>query len=306
MRIDWSYDGRELLTCGGGTLRRHTLDGASTIVDGPDVLDARWRGDGSIIAIDRYNTIRTHRDGAMLESPREYQLVLTNAWIAESEWYLGMNVGQLFVASFDGRPRWRLDAYKHEVGQMEDRTSAAISDDGKLVAIGYETRAYANYSWQRKEGRGWAVVQTYEDKVLDRSWHATKRAPSAPQHLAFDASGRRLVFATPESGPAAGAIRIDRDDKYPRDHLGGARAAALDRKGILAVYAYPKTIEAAQRRLRVDYLEPGAKGPSKIAVVETLWIDPDLEDIVALAFDRTSRRIACLDASGAIDVVPVP
>jgi len=304
-RIEWSYDGAQLLTCAGGTLRRHGLDGSPTIVDGPHLLDARWRGDGSIVAVDEMNVTKRYRGTEVIDMPREYQLVLTSARIADSDHYLGMNDGQTFVATFDGNQRWKLDAYKHNVGSMEDRTSAAISTDGKLVAIGYETRAYANYSWSRKEGRGWLVIHTKKNQVIDRSWGATKRAPSAT-HLAFDAAGRRLALATPEPGPCTGVIRVGRDEKYPRDHAGGARAVAIDDRGILAAYAYPRSIEAAPRRLRVDYLEPGAKGGSQIGLVDTLWIEPDLEDIVALAFDRASRRIACLDANGRIDVVPVP
>jgi hypothetical protein len=71
-------------------------------------------------------------------------------------------------------------------------------------------------------------------------------------------------------------------------------------------HAGSELLTCREARLRVDYLEPGVKRVSRIAILDALWIDSDLDDIVALAFDRTSRRIACRGASGSIDIVPVP
>jgi hypothetical protein len=43
-----------------------------------------------------------------------------------------------------------------------------------------------------------------------------------------------------------------------------------------------------------------------VEVEDTLWLDPAVPDIAALAFDPDGRRIACLASDGTIDVVPVP
>lgn len=306
-RIDWSHDGGALLAFVDGTLRRHALDGASSILDGPDLLDAVWQVDGSIVAIDVRNRARRYRDGARAELPTRFETQLTYVRLARGgDCYLARG-GTNFVATLEGRELWKSIGHGHGITGY---TSAEISSDGKRLAFATETIGEAHFNWQREAGRGWVVLDASRDRVLDRSW--TARPPRAPgempgtARLAFDAGARRLAIAIPEPGPCVGAIRIGKDERYPRAHLGGARAVALDDKGILAAYAYPRGIEDAPRRLRVDYLEPGVKGGSSIAVLDTLWIDPDLDDIVALAFDRTSRRIACLDARGRIDVVPVP
>ena len=299
MRIEWSRDGRELLSCFDGTLRRHAR-GDAQILDGPNLLDARWRDDGSIVTIDDLNRLQRIRDGKIEALPCRAEVIVRAARITAADCYLARPLHGLFVSSFAGEELWA-----ERYVESDAPPSLAISNDGKLVAFATETHATADFNYQRKDGRGWRVIETRTKAVLDRTYAVTKRVPGATQ-LAFDAAGRRLAIATPEPGPSLGVVRVGKDETYAREHVGGARAVALDDKGILAAYAYPRSIEAAPRRLRVDYLEPGAKGGSRIALVETLWIDPDLDDIVALAFDRASRRIACLDASGRIDVVPVP
>ena len=99
-----------------------------------------------------------------------------------------------------------------------------------------------------------------------------------------------------------GVIRLDREGPYPLAGPGGARAVALDDRGVLAAYAYA----TGDKRLRVDYLSRYVRGAPVVEISDTLWIDPDAGELVALAFAPDSRRIACVDASGAIDVVPVP
>ena len=302
-RIEWSLDGKHLASCVAGVLRVHDLAGASTILDGPDLLDARWHGD-ALVGIDRHGTLRWYRDGGGTEPVRISRVMLAHASIArDRDVVLAIAAHATEIVTFEDKTVWTLDRYKHAVGVFEDRTSAALSPDGAIVAIGYETRAAANYSYERREGRGWLVIDTAKDRVVDRSWSPTRRS-LAPLGFAFDAKRKRLAIASPEAGTTIGMLRIDRDDKYARTHLGGARAVALDDRGVLAAYAYPPGV--GERRLRVDYLEPGAKGGSAIAIVDTLWIDPALDDIVAVAFDRQSRRIACIDAKARVDVVPVP
>ena len=72
-------------------------------------------------------------------------------------------------------------------------------------------------------------------------------------------------------------------------------------RGVIAAYGY-----RTAPRLRFDYLSPDAKGAATVDVVDTLWLDSEVPDLVALAFSADSRRIACLASSRAIDVVPVP
>lgn len=305
-RIEWSHDGSELLTCLDGTLRR-----GETIVDGPNILDARWRPDGSIVSIDTRDVPRLHGTESVALSDGSFRGATRATIAGDTDSYVaitppdpdGVYAIGLYVSTFEGKRRWQLN---HEHGvSLDQHASLAISNDAHLVAIGYENLAWANYTAARNQGRGWIVIDTRKDRVIDRSWVATQRQPHRLE-IVFDQRGRRIAMATPETQPCIGAIRVGRDEVYPREHLGGARAVALDDKGILAAYAYPTSVAAAPRRLRVDYLESGAKGGSKLEILDTLWIDPTIDDIVALAFDRTSRRIACLGASGAIDIVPVP
>ena len=292
--IDWSPEG-ELATLVAGTLRC-----GDRIVDGPSVLDARWRADGALAWIDDKGLRRFDRDGAV-ESIGEPLRTLSMARIAIADVALVSGPAGTAVETLEGNTRWKLDWWKHGFGAIEQRTSMTISGDGRFIAVGYENEAYADYNYTRAQGRGFLVIDTVKDSIIDRQWWPSSRT-SHPMPIAFDAKGKRIALAQPEEQPAIGAIRIGRGEKYAREHPGGARAVALDDRGILAAYAYAKR----ERRLRVDYLETTAKGPSDIAILESLWIEPAVGDIVALAFDRQSRRIACLDANGRVDVVPVP
>jgi hypothetical protein len=298
-RVDWSPRG-ELLVVLDGML----CIGERVIVD---VLDARWRDDG-FVWIDNRGVYRIERDGEV-ETIGEPLRTLELAVIASVD--KALVVGRytdpraqgygMTVEAIAGSTAWRFDPWKHGATAIGDITSRAISGNGRYVAIGYENTAYADFNASRKQGRGFMVLDTRADTIVDRTWWEASREPRAMQ-LALDGKGKRVAFAQPETQPALGAMRIKRDEKYVRNHPGGARAVALDDKGVLAAYAYPK----GERRLRVDYLAPGADGPSEIAIRDTLWIEPDCGDIVALAFDRKSHHIACLDATGRVDVVPVP
>jgi hypothetical protein len=300
VRLEWSRDGGALLTCVAGTLRRHEGD-ASTVVDGPTLLDARWRDDGAIVSVDELNQLRRYKGGTASELPRPSKRVLSDARIAASDHYLAIIPYSSYVATFEGREIWRAR------GELvtDGRAEVALSDDARYLAFAGETRAGADFNWRRMEGRGWVVVDTKKHAVTDRGWLETKRDAGTVQ-IAIDGTGKRLAVALPGQGASIGTIRIAKGETYPQDHLGGARAVALDSRGLIAAFAYPKAITAAPRRLRVDYLERGVKGDARIAITETLWIDPDLDDIVALTFDRASRQIACLGASGTVEIVPVP
>lgn len=285
MRLEWAYDSDALLSCVAGTLRRHVGD-ASTILDGPSILDARWRADGSIVSIDGESQLRRYADG-ITELPRVTARTLTAVWLGTDDRYFAL-APDGSITTFDGIEVWRYGF------QTWGRVEVAASDDLRYVAVASETMG--------SEGRRWIAIDTRNHTVANRQWVPAKLTSDLVK-LAFDGACKRLAVVLPNAA-SVGAIRIGRSDTYPRDHLGGASAVALDARGLLAAYAYPRG--TGPRKLRVDYLERGVKGDTRIPIIDTLWIDPDLDDIIAVAFDRASRRIACLGASGTIEIVPVP
>jgi hypothetical protein len=183
---------------------------------------------------------------------------------------------------------------------------AVLSADCTRVAVGYATEAWG----QGDPGRGWAVFDLRPQRrpassyyreppppIIDRTWYAVPLR-DLPMRLALDTKARRLAIATPEPEAMYGVIRLGVEGPQ-RTHDGGAVAVALDRRGIVAAYVYPPN------RLRVDYLAQGVKGPANVEIVDTLWIQSDLAP-VAIALDADARRIACLGADGAVEIVPVP
>lgn len=93
-------------------------------------------------------------------------------------------------------------------------------------------------------------------------------------------------------------MRLPGADEPAPPHAGGAQAVALDDRGLVAAYATGPAI-------RLDYLDAAATGPRLVAVTESLAIDIELAEITALAFDPTSRMIACVSSTNAVDIVPV-
>ncbi|HTR51954.1 MAG TPA: hypothetical protein VMJ10_14665 [Kofleriaceae bacterium] len=110
----------------------------------------------------------------------------------------------------------------------------------------------------------------------------------------------------PGSDAGFGAIRVDVKEPALITHPGRARAVALDDAGARAAFAYPDPLQGTHMRLRVDFLSPNHRGPSNVEVLETVWIAHALTDVVAIAFDRKSRNLACLSSNGEIEVLPVP
>jgi hypothetical protein len=43
-----------------------------------------------------------------------------------------------------------------------------------------------------------------------------------------------------------------------------------------------------------------------VDILDTQTLESELPDLVALAFSRDRRRLACLSSTGAIEIVPVP
>ncbi|MEP6863582.1 MAG: hypothetical protein ABJE66_23355, partial [Deltaproteobacteria bacterium] len=130
---------------------------------------------------------------------------------------------------------------------------------------------------------------------------------NVPQLFAFDYAGTRLATAVPDPGTSWGVTRLEVEDKdFARTVAGGAHAVALDHGGLLAAYAYAKPPAGARGRLRIDYLSPAAEGAATVETIDTLSIEPELPDLIALAFSRDSRQLACLSSTGAIEIVPTP
>lgn len=279
-RLDWHPDGRRLLALRDGVV---TLGDERAFTD---VLDARFDPDGQVVTVAR-------------ASPR----MTCAALAAEARAH----------AAFED-PVVRAPGYTFTLGDLgvgnEGTVSMALSADARLLAIAWETRAWDDGTYRRASGRGFVVLDLAPvrharvPRIVDRAYHECVRDPG-PTALAFDRRKRpRLAIATPDAGAAHGVIRVGAGDRYPRTRRGGARAVALDDRGVVAAYAYPRGV--GERLVGVEYLAVEARGEPAVAVRDTLWIEPALDDVVALAFDRTGRRIACLAASGAIDVIPVP
>ena len=303
-RVEWAPDGARLLSCARGELALHAPDGTRRRIGDAFVwYDARWRSDGTIAALDDHSIVRSytlHGEPYVDEVPSN--LRPSHGAGALSPGGVGLvMVGQNGLAVTVG-PR-TVTAGGDLNGKLGD---AVLSVDGARVAVGYATEAWG----QGDPGRGWAVFDLRPQRrpassyyreppppIIDRNWYAVPLR-DAPMRLAFDAKARRLAIATPEPEAMYGVIRLGVEAPQ-RTHDGGAVAVALDGRGIVAAYVYPPN------RLRVDYLAQGVKGPANVEIVDTLWIESDLAP-VAIALDADARRIACLGADGAVEIVPVP
>jgi hypothetical protein len=337
-RIEWGPDGAHVLVCQGGAIRIRRPGGAvvrelaqrqvrlGTAPRGDDApgalvpagyLDARWLGDGRIIAIDVFGVpVQFTMQGALYGEP----VLSPNPWrcdhavlAAGGSAFAMLERGEVEVCSTAPRaPRlWALHHERRVYGLTRhmDITSVALAADGRLLAMGYQTAT----------SRGWLVFdltpQERPERLMD-TWRAPiasreeielepALAPvPAPLAFAFDRTRRRLAVVMPERAPGIGVIRLGAPGPALRKHQGGARCVALDAHGVRAAYAYPAG--TGEARLRVDYLAPAAKGPRTVELLETLWIDPGVGELHALAFDPEGHRIACLGEDGALEIAPVP
>jgi hypothetical protein len=213
------------------------------------------------------------------------------------------------VYDFHDHTRWTYRPDDYDV-HASSPVHVALAPTGARLAFAHATLP----DDKRPSGRGWIVIAVdtaATDAVvarpsgrkpnLDRHWLQTRAEPG-PTVFAFSADGARMIHASPESTPHVGAIRIGKDRAYTETHPGGAHAIALDARGIIAAYAYPD----APRRFRIDYLDPEDSQASMIDVIDSLYIEPSLPDVAALAFSPDSHAIACLAKTGAIEIVPVP
>ncbi|HEU0037311.1 MAG TPA: hypothetical protein VFQ53_42160 [Kofleriaceae bacterium] len=309
-RIEWSWTNDRLLTCHAGRLRMFDAEGTAVRdVGAGRYLDARWLDGGGLLAMtslglaERFTMHGESYGEPLPVGPLRFTHASLDARAERALLIATHGALSVTLTSVERRTVWQFREYRYNVQSEIGRTTAALSEDGARVAIGTETRAWESGRERIASGRGVLVIAIDDDETVDRFWYECAR-DEAPLRFAFDAGPRRrLAIAAPEREDGFGTLRLGAGEVYPRTHRGGARAVALDGRGLLAAFAYPTGV--GERRLRVDYLVPKTKGPVVVEITDTLWLDPDCEPI-ALAFDRDSRRIACLAADGGVEVVPVP
>jgi hypothetical protein len=306
MRIDWDPLDVAVATLVGGVVRIH--EGTSVREHSRDVLDMRWLADGPIMTITTHDHVMWTRDDRLIaDHPRGSRYLQTRSRLIEATIAAGGeryavietrgDVVGFTLAVETVPPR---EIFRHAAGALDQdyRSSLAISGDGRRVAIGFVLVGSGR--------RGFAVFDVDSSTALDRGW---SEPAVDKQRLALDLDyrGARLAQALPDASPALGAIRVGMIATPPARHsIGGATAVALDRTGELAAYAYREVPPGARGRLRFDYLDPQARGEVLVDILDTQTLESELPDLVALAFSRDRRRLACLSSTGAIEIVPVP
>jgi hypothetical protein len=318
-RLAWAPGDSGLVSYRDRLVQLHDANGRATReLASERIYDVRFCDDGKIIALDDRGSVTFKRDGELVAQThfRLGDLVRSPhaaSMSANGERYVAISERDIFVVQLVGGEKperiWTLHAKSYgvglgdtrSVGQQPSRVGIEMSPDGRLVAIGYIGG-----------GRAWIVIEVETDQFLQR---ADSRADppkvvgrvATPQLFAFDHAGLRLAHAVPDRVASWGVTRLESDDREMAKTVpGGAVAVALDRGGLLAAYSYDKPPEGARGRLRIDYLSPAETGPATVETIDTLSLEPDLPDIIALAFSRDSRQLACLASTGAIEIVPTP
>jgi hypothetical protein len=319
-RIDWAPDDRALVSCIAGAVRIHDLSGRASPrarvkiytreVAAARVLDARWRADGNVLGIDDRGMLVWNAVGELVAQRHmlDERRAVFAAIAAGGTHFVSIaparnrvpSSSAVYITAVAGEREWTLNPNAHDVAVWEGRAQAALSGDAKVVAIGYQTQG------RRHE---FIAIEVESDLMLDRGSVRAGGTPpaSGPVMVALDEHGERLALAAPGTGDQMGVIRLGRGaEDYERSHPSGAHALALDATGNLAAFGYAATPDGARGRLRVEYLDHASTTSATVGVLDTLSIDPALPDIVALAFSRDSRCLACLASTGEIEIVPVP
>lgn len=287
------------MTCVDGAVRLHDANGrAMRDLAHLNCLDARWLDDGRILALDNRGTQTWNRGGVLVDqrniSPRVGARPQTSAacLAGDGSRFVALTEREIFVAAIDGERVWRFNP-SHVGRQDAVATRANLGNTGKLVAIGYDTGRIG-----RVNPRSWVVIDVDSQQIVDRI-DLARTDDGAPTMFEFDRADKRGAHP-------GGVVRLGRGDNDRLLRSNGARAIALDDRGVIAVYGFSVAPSGAPGRLRIDYLAPDAKGPPEIDVVDTLWLDPDVATIAAIAFSADSHGLACLGGDGSVDVVPVP
>jgi hypothetical protein len=304
-RIEWDPLDTSLLTVLDGVVTVHHANETVAPFDAIDRLDsqpfravdARWLADGPLLVIDENGVLRWFRERIVVEEKRHQRKVLSAYLAAGGTRYAVLhrtiNYGnQLLVEDMGGA------SFRPSIELGMSLPSMALSGDGMRFAFAYDTG---------QPGRGFAVWDLDSREMIDRSWQSQPIDRAARIGLSFDHAGKRLAMALPEDGvPALGVLRVASGDAYPRTRIGGATAVALEYRGNLVAYAHRTPPPGARGRLQFDYLATPAKGPDIVEVLDTQTLEHELPDVVALAFSRDRRRLACLASTGQVEVVPVP
>ena len=306
-RLSWAPDDAALVSYRARTVQLHDASGAAVRELATErIYDVRFCDDAQIVVLDDRGSLTFSRDGALVAQTHfKIPAPLAASMSASGDRYVALTDREIFAVQLVGERTeriWTLHARSYGVETRELRAQLAveISPDGRLVAIGF------TQTIERQLGRGFLAIELATDTYLQRAWQRGELR-GGTQQFAFDAAGARLAHALGDPLPTWGVTRLDADaEPRARPLPGGARAVALDRGGILAAYAYAAAPVGAVGRVRVDYLSPVATGSATVEVMDSLSIDPALPDIVAIAFSRDSRQLACLASTGAIEVVPVP
>lgn len=312
-RLDWAPGDSSIVSYRNRLVQLHDATGiARRELASERIYDVRWRDDGMIVVLDDRGSLTFDRAGALVQQTH-FRIDFGRAphaasMSANGDRYVALGEREIFAVQLEGgeTPQriWTLHAASYGValGERRDRTDSTrvgieMSPDGRLVAIGYPD-----------SGRAWIVIELATDQFLQRSPEkATAAKKATPQLFAFDYAGTRLAHAIPDPGTGWAVTRLDVDDREIASTVPGeAQAVALDRGGLLAAYAYAKPPEGERGRLRIEYLSPSPTGGATVETIDTLSIEPELPDIVALAFSRDSRQLACLASTGAIEIVPTP
>jgi hypothetical protein len=283
LRVDFSRDGTQLVTCVHGAVRLHDERGAiARELVATRALDACWLDDDRVLALDDRGVLAWHRDGVLVD---QHNLVLARVAAAriarDGDRFTALDATSLFGMSTRGKRMW-----SWHLGVSNEPRAFAASGNGGAAAIADRTSCLVVDAHRRV-------------RFESRRDRATASTPA----IALDRDGSRFA----RTGNAIGVIRLGRGSGDVPDPRDTAMCVALDDRGVIAAYAYPEPLPPGARgALRFDYLDPSRDGPAGVGVVDAAWLDPDVRAIAALAFDRASRRIACLGAGGAIDVLPVP
>jgi hypothetical protein len=303
VRIEWDPLDVAVATLVGGVVRIH--EGTHVREHSHDVLDMRWLADGPIFTIDRRNHLRWTRDGKLtanqLREPSHHAGLIDATIAAGGDRFVAIEARRDFASvdvTVETIPPRKIFGPRLEGIDPAIRPSTAISGDGRRLALGYITDA--------TRGRGFAVFDIESEKMIDRSWSAHAVDLEARLALELDYTGARLAQALPDPSPALGVIRVNTGEVYPRQMTGGATAVAIDRSGELVAYAYREPPAGARGRLRFDYLDLKRMGGVLVDILDSQTLESELPDLVALAFSRDRRRLACLSSTGAIEIVPVP
>lgn len=298
-RLSWSPDGDRLLAVQDGEIRVFDLASAEDRrLPGRGYFDARWLANGGVIASDRPGrlvrfTLHGEPYDAELElpamAPRSIGCLSREGRVMA---LAGSQYGIWFELANDLR-------YRSLSVESIAPAFVTLADDATHVAATYQIPAWRRIG--RAAARGWlvAAIDVFVEPpigtvLLDRRRVEEGEAPSLV--FAFDRKARRIGVAGDERGVfrLAGDGALDAPPDTDRAH-----AVALDERGQIAAYA----LDAGA--VRIDYLDPATSGPRRVAVVDAMTIATDLGEIRALAFDPTSRMIACLSPANAIEIVPV-